>query len=85
MRIPTEAEACYLSKLYRDDPDRFDQALQEDNADPMVLTDSKGNNLRYLCSEAQKTYSYKASTVTNAGAIAKSYHLRLVRALPINH
>lgn len=50
MRIPTEADACYLSKLYRDDPDRFDQALLEDNADPMVLTDSKGNTLRYLCS-----------------------------------
>lgn len=80
-RIPTEAEARYLSKLYREDPDDFDQTLSEAQADPIVLTDDKGNNLRYLCENAEKTYSYKGSTVTKAGATVKNYHLRLVRTI----
>lgn len=84
-RIPTEAEARYLSKLYRDNPDSFDQALLNADADPIALTDSKGNNLRYLCQDALKTYSFKASTITNAGATVKTYHLRLVRTIPISH
>lgn len=82
-RIPTEAEARYLSKLYRDNPDLFPQALSQAQADPIVLTDDRGNNLRYLCQDAQKTYGFNSTSVTNAGATVKTYHLRLVRTLPI--
>lgn len=72
-----------MSNLYRSDPDLFDQALTNAQADPIVLTDAKGNNLRYLCSEAQKTYSFKNSTISNAGATIKTYHLRLVRTVKV--
>lgn len=82
-RIPTEAEARQLSQLYRDDPDTFDQLLSEAQAAPVVLTDDKGNNLRYLCEDALKTYSFKNNTVTNAGATVRTYHLRLVRTIQV--
>lgn len=82
-RIPTEAEARQLSQLYRDDPDTFDSLLLEAQASPIVLTDDKGNNLRYLCEYALKTYSFKNNTVTNAGATVRTYHLRLVRTLRV--
>ena len=82
-RIPTEAEARTLSSLYREHTDLFDSLLLEAQASPVVLTDDKGNNLRYLCEDATKTYSFKNSTITNAGATVKNYHLRLVRTVRV--
>lgn len=82
-RIPTDTEARYLSDLYRNNSEDFDRTLTDAGADPIVLTDSKGENLRYLCQDARKTYSFKNSTISNAGATVKTYHLRLVRTLPI--
>lgn len=82
-RIPTEAEARTLSSLYREHTDLFDSLLLEAQASPVVLTDDKGNNLRYLCADATKTYSFKNSTITNAGATVKNYHLRLVRIVRV--
>ena len=82
-RIPTEAEARTLSSLYREHTDLFDSLLLEAQASPVVLTDDKGNNLRYLCEDATKTYSFKNSTITNAGATVKNYHLRLVRIVRV--
>ena len=82
-RIPTEAEARTLSSLYREHTDLFDDLLLEAQASPVVLTDDKGNNLRYLCEDATKTYSFKNSTITNAGATVKNYHLRLVRIVRV--
>lgn len=82
-RIPTEVEARTLSSLYREHTDLFDDLLLEAQASPVVLTDDKGNNLRYLCEDATKTYSFKNSTITNAGATVKNYHLRLVRTVRV--
>ena len=82
-RIPTEAEARTISQLYRENTDTFDGLLSEAKAIPVVLTDDKGNNLRYLCEDALKTYSFKNSTITNAGATVKNYHLRLVRTVRV--
>ena len=82
-RIPTEAEARTISQLYRENTDTFDSLLFEAKATPIVLTDDKGNNLRYLCEDALKTYSFKNSTITNAGATVKNYHLRLVRTVRV--
>ena len=82
-RIPNEGEARILSQAYRDNPDAFANLLTEAHASPVSLTDDKGNNLRYLCENATKTYSFKLNTITNAGATVKNYHLRLVRTIHV--
>ena len=82
-RIPTEAEARILSTIYRENADLIDALLLEAQASPVVLTDDKGNSPRYLCEDATKTYSFKNSTITNAGATVKNYHLRLVRTVRV--
>lgn len=82
-RIPTDAEARYLSDLYRNNSEDFEHALSTAGADPVALVDSKNENVRYLCQDAHKTYSFKNSTMANAGATIKTYHLRLVRTLPV--
>lgn len=82
-RIPTEDEGRLLSQLYRDQSEIFDALLEKAKASPVVLTDGKGNNIRYLCEDATKTYSFKTSTITNAGATVKTYHLRLVRTVNV--
>lgn len=75
-RIPTEAEARYLSKFYQDNTSRFDQALSDVDADPIV------SDKRYLCVEAAKTFSFFGNTVLDGGKTVKDYHLRLVRTIP---
>lgn len=82
-RIPTTDEAKILTANYLADPNVFDALLQEAGADPVVLTDQKGSNLRYLCQDAQKTFSFKNTTISNAGATVKNYHLRLVRTVKV--
>lgn len=45
---------------------------------PITLTDSKGTNIRYLCSKAERTFSFTpSSNILKAGTTVK-YHLRLV-------
>ena len=50
--------------------------------DEIMLVDEKGTNIRYLCSDALRTYSFKPGGSYNptkdAGATASNYHLRLV-------
>lgn len=77
-RIPTEAEARYLSQLYRENSEDFDKVLLEAEADAIVT------EKRYLCVEAQKTFSFSTSTVIDGGTSVKDYHLRLVKTLPVN-
>lgn len=81
--IPTETEARMLSALYRDDPMTFCNLLDEADASPIVLVDGKGNNLRYLCDDGTRTYSFYNNLVTNAGVNVKNYHLRLVRTVQV--
>lgn len=49
---------------------------------PLMTVDEKGNNVRYLCSDATETYSLKSGASYNgikeAGASVTNYHLRLV-------
>lgn len=81
-RIPTVAEARQLREAYLSVPDVFDELLLQVEGDAIALTDAKGENVRYLCEEATKTYSFKSGTAYNtikaAGASVKNYHLRLV-------
>lgn len=45
---------------------------------PITLTDSKGTNIRYLCSKAERTFSFTpSSNILKAGSTVK-YHLRFV-------
>ena len=72
--------AAYVGK-----PDEFDIVIEESMAAPFVLTDDKGNNVSYLCENAEKTYSMKSgssyNSIKDAGATVKTYRLRLVRML----
>lgn len=82
-RIPTEDEGRMLSALYRDNADDFDALLAEADADPVTLM-VKESAARYLCENAERTYSFKNATISNAGATVKVYHLRLVRTVRIS-
>lgn len=82
-RIPTTEEARQLYQLYQTHEDDLLSLLTEADADPIVLTDTKGNNLRYLCEGATKTYSFTSNQIKDAGATVKTYRLRLVRTVKI--
>jgi hypothetical protein len=85
--IPTEEEARCLRNAYLNDTAFFANLLLQANASPIFVTDNKGNNTRYLCDEAQKTYSFKYGSSYNsikaAGAKVDSYHLRLIKTIKV--
>lgn len=87
-RIPTDEEARQLREAYITYSDDFDYCLQQAQGSAIVLTDDKGNNIRYLCADAQHTFSFKTGTsynaIKNAGASIKNYHLRLVKTIRVN-
>lgn len=87
-RIPTDEEARQLREAYISATGDFDSCLQQAQGAAIVLTDDKGNNIRYLCADAQHTYSFKVGTsynaIKNAGASIKNYHLRLVKTIKVN-
>lgn len=86
-RIPTEAEASALREVYINNPDKMENLIIESQASPIVLTDEKGNNLRYLCEDAQKTFSFKPgsayNSIRNAGESVNTYRLRLVKTVRV--
>lgn len=86
-RIPTDTEASRLRSACVADVNAFNQLLTEAQADPIVLADEKGNNLRYLCADARKTFSFKEgssyNSIKDAGATVKNYRLRLVRTVRV--
>jgi|GEM_PF-642893 len=81
-RIPTPDEALLLRQIYLTHTDAVDSLLTSAQADPIVLTNDRGNNLRYLCTDATQTYSFKPGSSYNslksAGTTVKNYRLRLV-------
>ncbi|MCQ2074195.1 MAG: FimB/Mfa2 family fimbrial subunit [Bacteroidaceae bacterium] len=79
-RIPTEDEARALFNAYNNLP--LAQVMTDAGGDEIVLTE-KSNNVRYLCHDASRTYSYKVNSILDAGASAKNYHLRLVRKVKV--
>lgn len=86
-RIPTEEEATILRNAYVGDPDKMDALIEEAQGSAVVLTDDKGNNLRYLCADAEKTFSFKQgssyNSIKSAGATVKTYRLRLVTTVRV--
>ena len=48
---------------------------------PLTATDTNGN-VRYLCNEAQTTFSFApSSSITAAGKTVKTYRLRVVKRI----
>ena len=86
-RIPTSDEAMILRETYLTYTDSFDSLIESTDADAIVLTDDKGTNLRYLCDNAEKTFSFKAGSSYNSikqgGATVKNYRLRLVKTITV--
>ena len=86
-RIPTEDEARLLREQYLLAPAHWNDVLASAEGDTIVLTDEKGGNVRYLCQDGQRTYSYKPGSsynaVKDAGASVKDYHLRLVTTVRV--
>lgn len=80
--IPTKEEANQLKSFYAgaDNVKRLNSLLIGKFYTPISLTDSKGENVRYLCNDAQHTFTFatEKSSITKAGTKA-TYNLRLVR------
>lgn len=78
--IPTESQAKKIYQVYHNTD--IINTLAEADGDPLVLTEG-GSNIRYLCEEAKKTYSFNVNTIIDAGATVKSYHLRLIKDIDV--
>lgn len=83
--IPTRDEATALRKLLAAEASATINTLLA-NADypTLSLTDASGNNVRYLCNDAQHTFTFASPTasLTKAGAKA-TYYLRLVKVVTV--
>lgn len=81
-RIPNREEASLIRKLYLSSAETIDNLMVSAGGSPLMTVDEKGNNVRYLCSDATETYSLKSGASYNgikeAGASVTNYHLRLV-------
>lgn len=86
--IPTKEDALSLRTKYLEYNEDMQSMLTEGQADPLWLTDEKNNNVRYLCEDATKTYSFKDGSsyngVKDAGATVTTYHLRLVKHIRLH-
>ncbi|MCQ2067428.1 MAG: hypothetical protein MJY65_07245 [Bacteroidaceae bacterium] len=80
--IPTADQARTLNEAYL--ADNLADIIKAAEGDAVVLTDDKGSNVRYLCEDAAKTYTFlSGNKILNAGASAKNYRLRLVRRVRV--
>lgn len=80
-QIPTREEANLLKQLYAvPNLDALNLVLAQADGDPLQSLDSKDKAVRYLCNEAQHTFSFASgsNSITSAGA-KTLYHLRLVK------
>lgn len=81
-QIPNEAQVRALKEITPQLQQLLngetETALEGSAPVPICLTDSKGTNIRYLCTQAERTFSFTpGSTILKAGTTVK-YHLRLV-------
>lgn len=81
-RIPTDEEAKRLKAKYTGSVlAELNEQITAAGGSEILVYDAKGDNYRYLCADAAKTFQFKAgSSVTNAGATV-TYGLRLVRTV----
>ena len=85
--VPTEDEARVLREEYLTSPEEWNKQLQSAGGDTITLVNEKGSNVRYLCQDAQRTYSFKPgasyNAIKDAGASVRDYHLRLVTSVRV--
>lgn len=79
--IPTRNDGMALNRLYSYDNNRalINSALETCGGTGLIQMYGT-SAVRYLCADAEYTYSYKSATVTKAGEKA-TYYLRLVKYL----
>ena len=83
--IPSRDEANLLRNRYAGtNVSILNELLATTSYPEWSLTDGSGNNIRYLCNDAQHTFTLASSTsgITKAGTKA-TYHLRLLKKLRI--
>lgn len=79
--IPTRNDGMALNRLYSYDNNRalINSALETCGGTGLIQM-SGTSAVRYLCEDAEYTYSYKSATITKAGE-KTTYYLRLVKYL----
>lgn len=79
--IPTRNDGMALNRLYSYDNNRalINSALETCGGTGLIQMYGT-STVRYLCEDAEHTYSYKSATITKAGEKA-TYYLRLVKYL----
>lgn len=79
--IPTRNDGMALNRLYSYDNNRalINSALETCGGTGLIQMYGT-STVRYLCADAEYTYSYKSATITKAGEKA-TYYLRLVKYL----
>ena len=97
-RIPTEDEARLLREAFLSGIDNagsdigstvssLNTVITSVGGDEIILVDEKGSNVRYLCSDALRTYSFKPggsyNSIKDAGATVTNYRLRLVSTVKV--
>ena len=96
--IPTEDEARLLREAFLSGIENagseggstmssLNTVITSVGGDEIMLVDEKGANIRYLCSDALRTYSFKPggsyNSIKDAGATVSNYHLRLVSTVKV--
>lgn len=78
-RIPTREDASLLKQFYSvPNLDKLNLILVQAEGVPLQSLDSKDKAIRYLCNEAQHTFSFASGNITQAGG-KTLYRLRLVK------
>ncbi|MCR5360422.1 MAG: FimB/Mfa2 family fimbrial subunit [Bacteroidales bacterium] len=82
--IPTKEEATALRNLFAPDSAAVLNALLSDAGYVTISLKKKSDNVRYLCNDAQHTFTFASPTasLTKAGAKA-TYYLRLVKVVTV--
>ena len=80
--IPTTDEARSIKDKWGGDAlTAINTTLSGASLTPLTATDTNGN-VRYLCNEAQSTFSFApSSSITAAGKTVKTYRLRVVKRI----
>lgn len=78
--IPTEEQATKIMTAYADNTTltSFNTAIKGAKGTALLKTDSSKANVRYLCENATRTFSFVTYSTTSAGA-KSTYHLRGVK------
>lgn len=82
-RIPTYDESETLIDLYRLEYNLslLNEAIVALNGTRFIATDAGGNNARYLCDDARKSFTLSKTSYTQKAGATTRYRLKLVKTL----